>query len=161
MACCVSLNLIQGALELVTRDREQLEKQLGMISPRASISGGSAGTSPVQNRVVAVPSVPRQRGHDHDVEAGETAGLLPEDPESDDSDSSVHRGFRPLTGMAVMRRAPPQVATAARAIDRGSLIAGRVLTGQPMLRVGALGYFILIHMLLMLSQAACRHHSLL
>mmetsp|Transcript_25840 Transcript_25840/g.72371 ORF Transcript_25840/g.72371 Transcript_25840/m.72371 type:complete len:415 (-) Transcript_25840:315-1559(-) len=151
---------LQGALEVAARDREHLEKQLGMMSPRASMSGGSPGSSPLQTRPVGVPSVARQRGHDHDIEAGETDGLIL-DPESDDSDSSVHRGFRPITGMALMRRAPPQVATAARVIDRGSLIAGRVLTGQPMLRLGALGYFLLVHMLLMLSQAACRHHSLL
>ena len=96
-----------------------------------------------------------------DIEAGEGTSLLlnperaPVDNDDDDG-SPQHRGFQPIAAIGLMRRAHPRVATAARALDHATVSAGRLLTGQPVLRLGAFGYLVLIHMLLLLSQAACR-----
>lgn len=154
---------LRGALEEATRGRAELEKRLEsrrysgepQIALTSTVHLGSRSPDRARTSGAQNPSgEARQRAVESevDLEAGENVSLL------DGLDLTAHsRDFRPISGLALMRRAPPRVSAALRGLDQVSLRAGQLLTGQPALRLGAFGYLVVIHMLLLLSQAACRH----
>lgn len=134
----------------------------GPPPPEASPAGPTPPVaiprSPPRTGTVVPSGVRGRTGHEVDVEGGEGRPLLP-DPDSDDDNAP--RGFRPLVGMALMRTAPPRLAGAARLADRATLAAGRALTGQPALRLGAIGYLVVLHLMLALAQSTCHRMGLL
>jgi hypothetical protein len=163
----------QVSLDQVTRDLSALEAKLVVAETARASRSPSPPHSSSSALTPSSPPRPRSEGvrerTSHpppvepvalDIESGlEEGGPAAVDGDSDEEGRP--RGFRPLTGMALMRRAPARVSAAARVADSATLLAGRLLTGQPGLRLGALGYLLLLHLLLLLAQTSCRRAGLI
>ncbi len=64
------------------------------------------------------------------------------------SSSRINLDFRPLLSVPLMRTAHPHVRQAMSWVDYGSVLAGRWLTSRPTLRLGALTYVVILHLLM-------------
>lgn len=104
----------------------------------ASAGGAAAGPSGIPTSTAA--SDPYYAPHDSDADDGAASYAA-------GSARRLALDFRPLLSVPLMRSAHPHVRHAATWVDRASVFAGRWLTSRPTLRLGALTYVVVLHLI--------------